>query len=514
MDKCPRCNTPVKPGQKFCTKCGERLTEAQPAQPDKQEQAAPQAEEAHAPQPGAADVIQTSNHHIYWTIQQGQIARVITPQEMSAYTNAKGVIVSEGTTAYVRVNGKTVATLSGGVYEFKDGIAKTEGGNAIQKAWNFVTRLFEKKPKPEEEEQKALLLNLQKAAAFSVVVLVDKAFPVLVGAKQPTIDDYKTFQPMVIKTKYYDLKVGLNAMFQIQDKERFIAHYLTDCSLLTTAHIVDTISDSVRTSLQQILEDREWDGSSLPAEIRREMKDKINEIAPESFYGLGIARIIEITADSADMERFRNLSREMYLSEQELDYLQRTNEFRNRMTAVQNAQQIAEARSEQELRAELDKINKDNLLQKDEMDKFQLMLDSQRRLREARTKEEEDALLAEIRKQGLLRDIDYRRLEQEADLERRQREADFEFREQQRQEQLKMERRQKEFEMFMSMESASNAHELEMARIHAETDKEWNERMREQQQQQNDQMMELLRTMAANNHPQQNNNNNNNNGNN
>jgi hypothetical protein len=510
MDKCPRCNTPVKPGQKFCTKCGERLTEAQPAQPDKQEQAAPQTEQAHAPQQGAADVVQTSNHHIYWTIQQGQIARVITPQEMSAYTNAKGVIVSEGTTAYVRVNGKTVATLSGGVYEFKDGIAKTEGGNAIQKAWSFVTRLFEKKPKPEEEEQKALLLNLQKAAAFSIVVLVDKAFPVLVGAKQPTIDDYKTFQPMVIKTKYYDLKVGLNAMFQIQDKERFIAHYLTDCNLLTTAHIVDTISDSVRTSLQQLLEDREWDGSSLPAEIRREMKDKINEIAPETFYGLGIARIIEITADSADMERFRNLSREMYLSEQELDYLQRTNEFRNRMTAVQNAQQIAEARSEAELRAELDKINKDNLLKKDEMDKFQLMLDSQRRLREARTKEEEDALLAEIRKQGLLRDIDYRRLEQEADLERRQREADFEFREQQRQEQLKMERRQKEFEMFMSMENANNAHELEMARIHAETDKEWNERMREQQQRQNDQMMEILRTMAGNNHPQQNNNSNNN----
>ena len=331
----------------------------------------------------------------------------------------------------------------------------------------------------------------------------------LVGAKQPTIDDYKTFKPMVIKTKFYDLHVGLNAMFQILDKERFINHYLTDCSLLTTAHIVDTISDSVRSTLQQLLEEREWDGSSLPADIRREMKESINEIATEQFYGLGIARIVEITADSSDMERFRNLSREMYLSEQELDYLQRTNEFRNRMTAVQNAQQIAEARSEAELRAELDKINKDNLLNKDEMDKFQLMLDSQRRLREARTKEEEDALLAEIRKQGLLRDIDYKRLEQEAELERRQRERDFEFQEQQRQEQLKMDRRQKEFEMFMTMENASNAHELEMARIHADTDKEWHERMREQQQRQNDQMMELLRTMASNNHPQQNNNNNN-----
>ena len=64
------------------------------------------------------------------------------------------------------------------------------------------------------------------------------------------------------------------------------------------------------------------------------MKDKINEIANDAFYGLGIVRIIEITADSADMERFRNLSREMYLSEQELDYLQRTNEFRNLVTEI------------------------------------------------------------------------------------------------------------------------------------------------------------------------------------
>ena len=90
---------------------------------------------------------------------------------MSAYTNAKGVIVSEGTTAYVRVDGKTVATLGGGVYEFKEGIAQTEqGGNAIQRAWHFVSHLFEKKPDPQEEEKKALILNLQKAAAFTIVI--------------------------------------------------------------------------------------------------------------------------------------------------------------------------------------------------------------------------------------------------------------------------------------------------------------------------------------------------------
>jgi hypothetical protein len=103
----------VKPGQKFCTKCGEKLIDtAAPQQTQQATQAATpaQADNAHARQQGAPDVVQTSSQHIYWTIQQGQIARVITPQELAAYRDAKGVIVSEGTTAYVRVDGKTVCT--------------------------------------------------------------------------------------------------------------------------------------------------------------------------------------------------------------------------------------------------------------------------------------------------------------------------------------------------------------------------------------------------------------------
>ena len=91
MDKCPRCNAPVKPGQKFCTKCGEKLIDtAAPQQTQQATQAATpaQADNAHARQQGAPDVVQTSSQHIYWTIQQGQIARVIKPQELAAYQNA------------------------------------------------------------------------------------------------------------------------------------------------------------------------------------------------------------------------------------------------------------------------------------------------------------------------------------------------------------------------------------------------------------------------------------------
>ena len=307
---------------------------------------------------------------------------------------------------------------------------------------------------------------------------------------------------MQIQTRHYTLQVGVNAYFQIQDKEQFILHWLTDKAELTTAHLVDELSDIIRTRLAACLDDTAWEGNKIPDDLRRALKDQLNENAVNEYFGLSIARVVEITAVSEDLERFRQLSNEMYLSEQELDYLKRTNDFKNRLAEVQNAQQIHEARTGVELQRELDNINKDNLLREDELEKFKLILESERRLREARSKEEEDKVMAEIRQAGLLREIDYKRLEQEADIERRRREADFEFEQQQRQEALKAEHRQRQFEQFMAMESAANQHEEEMARIQAAGNQQWSERLHQQQQAQNDQMMQLLQTMAGARAPQ------------
>jgi hypothetical protein len=307
---------------------------------------------------------------------------------------------------------------------------------------------------------------------------------------------------MQIQTRYLTLQVGVNAYFQIQDKELFIQHWLTERNALTTAHLVDELSDIIRARLTECLDDTVWDGNRVPDDLKRTLKEQLNQNAVSQYFGLAIARVVEITAVSEDLERFRQLSSEMYLSEQELDYLRRTNDFKNRLAEVQNAQQIHEARTGVELQRELDKINQDNLLREDELEKFKLILETERRIREARSKEEEDKVMAEIRQAGLLREIDYKRLEQEAEIERRRREADFEFEQKLREEQLKAETRQRQFEQFMAMENAANQHEQEMARIQAAGNQQWSERLHQQQQAQNDQMMQLLQTMAGARAPQ------------
>lgn len=498
MSYCTKCGNELKEGAKFCVYCGEKLAPApQPAV----ETPAPVEEVADEKLDIQEGDLQSVNRRVYWDIQAGQIARVVKSSDFAKFKNIKGIVISEGTTAYVRVNGKTVMSLEGGIYDFKQSKPNPKE-SGLAHAWSVIKNLFSSKKPLTAEEEKAIVENIRKENDFTIIVLVNKAFQLLVGAKQGSLDDYKNFVPMQIQTRHYTLQVGVNAYFQIQDKEQFILHWLTDKAELTTAHLVDELSDIIRTRLAACLDDTAWEGNKIPDDLRRALKDQLNENAVNEYFGLSIARVVEITAVSEDLERFRQLSTEMYLSEQELDYLKRTNDFKNRLAEVQNAQQIHEARTGVELQRELDNINKDNLLREDELEKFKLILESERRLREARSKEEEDKVMAEIRQAGLLREIDYKRLEQEADIERRRREADFEFEQQQRQEALKAEHRQRQFEQFMAMESAANQHEEEMARIQAAGNQQWSERLHQQQQAQNDQMMQLLQTMAGARAPQ------------
>lgn len=487
---CPKCHKPLKEGAKFCVYCGERVAPVQETTPT----AAPTAAENPS-----TDLATDANRYVYWEIQEGQVARVVQAGELAKFKDIRGVIISEGTTAYIRANGKTISTLAGGAYDFKTkrNAGQKEETNPLRRAWEMVTTLFRSAGHTDSEEEKALLELSKKDCAFSVVILVDKAFPLLVGAKRPTLDDYKEFQPMHIHTAMLDLEAGLNAYFQIADKDLFIKHWLTDRKTLVTSQIADELSDIVRAKLQECLENASWDGNQMPDELRRNLKNALNTDAAARYFGLSIARIVELSAMSKDMERFRQLSSEMYLSERELDYLQRTNEFKNRLAEVEHAQQLHEARTNLDLQQQLDQINKDNLLRQDELDKFTLLLNSERRLREARTKEEEDAALAEIRKTGLMREIDYKRIEHDAELERRRKEADFAYEQQQREADMKARQRQQQFEQFMAMEQASNQHELEMARTRGEFDTRWQERLSQQQQAQNDQMMSLLHEMVT-----------------
>lgn len=398
---CPKCNAPLKPGAKFCTKCGTKISTSEAN--DKR---------------GLAQDMENATERIYWNIQPGQVARVISEAEFESYSKVKGVIISEGTTAYIRANGRTIASISGGTYDFVNTpSAKPEEieTGILQKGWRFISNLFSsKKKEPQKEynteeelylkQQQDILENAKRGAAFSVVILLNKAFPLLIGAKQGCLDDYKEFKPMQIQTRQLNIGVGLNAYFSIADHERFITHYLTDKQLLNTALVVDEICTTIRGILQEVLYDVELTETRIPKELHDKIKAALNEAAVDAFFGISVVRIVEISAANADLERFAALSRELYLSEKELDYLRRTNDFKNRLADTQNSQRIHEARTNLELQQQLDQINKDNILREDELKKFEYLLANERVIREARSDDEREAALAEIARTGLVRE--------------------------------------------------------------------------------------------------------------
>ena len=77
--ECPQCRPPLKPGPKFCTKCGHRMVPAEKA--------------PASPQPEASD-LNTVKGRIYWNIQPGQVARVISEAEFDSYNKIQGKALS------------------------------------------------------------------------------------------------------------------------------------------------------------------------------------------------------------------------------------------------------------------------------------------------------------------------------------------------------------------------------------------------------------------------------------
>ncbi len=420
---CTRCGAPLKENAKFCTKCGQKVvaaTASKETTPVTQEAAPASKASSSAAQP--AQDIRGVNGRIYWNIQPGQVARAIDEVELNSYENVRGIIVPEGTRAYIRVNGRTIASISGGSYDL--GAPHTSFlesvKNGLSNGWNFIVNLFGKSKEVQqksvdeimfEQQQQLILENAKRGAAFSVVILLEKAFPLLIGQKRPNLDDYKEIIPMKIQTQYLDMELILNAYFKIADYQQFILHYLTERTTLNTTIIVNEISGAIRRAIQDVLYDKNLTSNVIPNDLYTLIKENINNIAQDTFFGLSLVRIVEISADNADIERFRALSRELYLSEQELDYLKRTNDFKNRLADTVNAQKLSEAKTELELRKALDEINKDGLLHDNEIGKFLHVLANERIVHDAKNDDERDAALAELYKSDLLRKEDVQALQ-------------------------------------------------------------------------------------------------------
>ena len=501
---CAKCGNPLNPGQKFCMKCGTPVNavpqqpQAQPGQKgwftdgvravanavtggalnrdiERQQQQAMrqqarddqgQIQQAQQGQQAAEraqrlaeqeaerardrrnqeaiDGIDVVRGRAIWNIQPGQIARRITETEFYQIEQLKGVIIQEGCTALVYVDGDLVGSLSGGAYTFpvkSDAEKKAEREQAEQKikdqerkkqetfmdrglfgtigiGLNTVRRFFfgnkkgenEQKRQARQQKVEKVLKEKNQPKLIRVYLVSDRVLTLTFGGQQNQ-DGGIDFVPFKIPTKIVDVEIGVSLQMQINNIHDFLRNYLADRDSVTTIQVQQLATPAVQNTLTQMLRNLDYQQEGLPEPIVNNLKARIQQAINNQLFGIQCTQVLQITDRSADFERFRQVERELFCSEKELEFLQRTGEFRNRLASETNKQTIDKATSEEELRYALQQLNKDKLLHDDEMEQFVLMLSAQKRLRIAKSQEEEYEALLDLKKSRLVKDDEMAALE-------------------------------------------------------------------------------------------------------
>ena len=419
--KCPKCGYPVLPKFTKCPHCGESLIK----------------EDNNTNLPDANDFSIVKGRAI-WNVQKGEIAHLIKETELINTDGLKGVIVQEGCSAIVFMNGIITSIMQAGIYSFptkeptptirsvvpsepkvedepNDFTGFANGASAIGRGIrNF---LFGKKKdeNPEQhvkrvERTKEKISKLPDFKTCRIYIVSNRLFNLFFDLQVDEEGNYD-FAPFVIATKTVDAKIALSLQMQVTNMNEFVDNYLTDQQSVSTVLFQQQLRTCIKSTLAQLLRNLDYQQDGLPEPIVNNLKNRIKSACNEQLYGIEVTKVLDITDESEDFNRFRSAEHDLFVNEKELDYLTRSNEFRNRIEQEKNKQEANQAANAESLRQTLQSINKDKLLSEDEMEQFVMMMDSQKRLREAKTKQEEYEALSDMKKSRLVKEEDIAALE-------------------------------------------------------------------------------------------------------
>lgn len=384
---CPKCNTDYGDTDKnFCTADGTELL-------------------VRTPMEEMMEEISLVKNKIIWNIPKGEIAYRISEKEMESLENVSGIIVDEGVTAYIFIDGELVSEIHGGTYDFID---KEElqrklnarfGGMAdrLKGVWRLITRFWmgttlEERIEQSEDFRNAATMDelqsyISRNSVCSIVLKVDRTFPLVFEQE--------------IHTSRYNGTVGMKLAAQITDFRQFIMTFMLGGQFgsVSNSRVKDLFQDAVA----ECLRGESFTGGVITEEVRQRIRFRLQEQVRQMNTGISIVRIDDCGISSEDLDRLRELDREIYLSDEELDRLHRINVIKNRLSETETQQRIEQARGELGIRRALDEVNRDNMLAEEEMEIFHETLLNLRKLREARNQEELEEAIDGIQKTKLLR---------------------------------------------------------------------------------------------------------------
>ncbi|WP_407456341.1 zinc-ribbon domain-containing protein [Fibrobacter sp.] len=388
MKKCTHCGAILSDSAKFCKACGmkvEIIPESQMANSSGQEN------------------FTLLGSYIRWNILNGQIAVKIEENDIAAYGKVKGLQVQDGVKALFFIEGKFVAELDAGSYSFKE-LGVNENSPHVDKP-GLVRRFFSNivgffSSRGRERAEAAGLSNQVNANVprVSIVLIRDTKFPLL-------------FDLTDMPTANLHSDVVLHVLCKISNVNEFYRTLLLDKEFVCYDEFSKKIDLLVKSALRNVLTRVSPDQVVGDMALYGEALQKLQNIMAQVYPFVTVTDVLDMSASREDLDKIRKLKEELYVSELELEQLSKRNNFLNRLKDETNAQTLHEAQTQVEFVDAIAKIDQQNELNQFEREKFATMLTGQRRLHSAKSEDEIQTALLELKKSQLLRDEELDNLE-------------------------------------------------------------------------------------------------------
>ena len=388
MKKCTHCGETLSETAKFCKACGmkvETIPESQMANSSGQEN------------------FTLLGSYIRWNILNGQIAVKIEENDIAAYGKVKGLQVQDGVKALFFIEGKFVAELDAGSYSFKE-LGVNENSPHVDKP-GLVRRFFSNivgffSSRGRERAEAAGLSNQVNANVprVSIVLIRDTKFPLLFDLKD-------------MPTANLHSDVVLHVLCKISNVNEFYRTLLLDKKFVCYDEFSKKIDLLVKSALRNVLTSASPDQVVGNMALYGETLQKLQDIMVQVYPFVTVTDVLDMSASREDLDKIRKLKEELYVSELELEQLTKRNSFLNRLKDETNAQALHEAQTQVEFINAIAKIDQQNELNQFEREKFATMLTGQRRLHNAKSENEIQTALLELKKSQLLRDEELDNLE-------------------------------------------------------------------------------------------------------
>jgi len=421
MARCKKCGYPLLPKHDKCPKCGASVIE-QPVTP--------------------IDGVDVVSRKTVWSIAPGQLARRISEKELADCSAVNGVVIQDGVTAAIFVDGQLANVMDGGLYQFnpekviersktivnlekesEQQVTKQSFGKRVS---SFFTGLMGSKKhaeRPEKTEKrieswKEIERESVRRTVVSIYLISNRLFQMAFGFEK-TDDGTCTFKPYRLKAGIMDVEIGVNMQLRISDFSAFRLNYLNDSCQVSVTDLQELTSPWVQQILTQTLENMQMTATRLTPEQQDQIRQQLKQELEHRLNGIEVVQVMDVTTESDDFEQLRQQEHDLWVSEQKADFYVRKNEFLNRYTGYQQEQELTKQSMthDQELNLEreklnflsdMNKLNQDKLLSDDEMARFVELHEMEVRLRQALQNADEQTRMQDVEK--ILNDVKTKKL--------------------------------------------------------------------------------------------------------